>query len=1423
MAEDSDQLAQKKVLKYLDDMGLDPAGFGFAAFYENDVKNAETKTEDMPEENAEWTDEQIKEYIHYDPVKEVQAEMDEDGGFFDAVSYQHDLAEETAKNDLIFKYIISNERTYLVDEFDKDWADKFTKWIGTDLTGMIKTGIAGIDDSTITVDRDNQTMVISSKNGLLEKDTAYYDLSSYAGRYGMPLEFLLSLHLATMSPDLTDEMITNKDLRTAVQITMEKDTYAADYEIKYKGKELPFKLGKDKDYSNLFKYGEKYITDNGDGTYQLNLSENDIKDIKNKISIVSLKYWIDYFTGFNLQLWNADKQCYELTHMAKDAVLGNETFRVSYHFANTNFPHLGADWSVYLGPASEGDASIPDYILELLAMDQNSENIEIKSDGSGSKISYYDAEYYDKDAADPNYGILNGYIPILDTYSDNSQFNYEQYFAEMKETVKNNAERVDWKAGATQNSYDGTNPTYETGIIHGIEYYTENEEHLAELKKPEQYYGMIAILSQLDAYLYQNGLNDSDIVADPNYAALGIQYKDNNWAYYNTMFGNENLYAMNVGELYNNRETPQVQLLLAYEWISFLYQTDNLTNCTNQEIINKLNRISSKIGAYFYVVDTQDNHFTEEQMNQIMSQLFSKLGYQDLDGLTAADIQTIYSTKLSTTEDFEYVFPRIKNVLRHWYKDVIFYDPVSGIDVYDKGSKSIPIKLNTDNQDLEITAILSGGTNYTQSGQPYVVKGDVVTLDGEVVEDSGLEGNEYTIRTLDKDETYTLGDGYRTTKKLFTQGYYYTFDGSQETAKSIWYAKKLEELSGAFSTTTKQTYAKVHVKNGRITIANTFNKENIAHFDDISQSPYADFCDAYDTENKKWKVTENVITGDGWSTYKAKTLKEGTTDEAELYYVVVDGARSLKYLSVGDSLNSAEDCKKSAERINEMLESMGVVTIRKPISFDSTSKDGDVMSLTAFSILEGMHTETAEYIYRDLKEMLIELGYYTKAEFEAIDTNVLKWFIPDYKPVENTVDGVKLWRQNKGSDALKFGAIIYPKGYEVEDDVSSSIKNTENNTETNSSEEDAIEGFEPDLDVIAPGNCKIIEVQGNKITIEFDGLSEPEIGILDGYTMIINGIKLNEEAVTVVDGDGNESEQTISDIVNSNGTYIVKAGATIGYTADKPIQVIMKNNLGGYIDDIDDYMSPEISTSSSSTTYPNGATAFSLTETVLSKDEFVAACSDYMSRNGKTNSDFSEENLKKAYEICRNKHINPEWMFVTAIWESGLNSHADHNYWGLDAYNNGGGTESSYPSVSVAISAYCDRLIEYQDPTSSYYAAIMANYEARSQETENGGCNPNGYGTPDTIQGIQSLYSSLGNHSANGSSSGGKYYLDPDIAGVTDIYATHQEYVEKCLNVHDQNSNATTWEEAQYNAYQVRIRVETAKSIFGEKAGTYMQ
>lgn len=1060
LASDQDKTAQKAVLKYLDDMGIDPVGFGFAPFYR--------RTKKTNKETGEETDE-----VDYDTG--IMPEYYGSDGFFGAKKYQDQLKEKTITEDLIFKYIVSNERTYLIHDNAKiPNIFKSIKEIFSDdnyyLTGMIRAKISGanfleeLNDSTISVNREEKTMEITSKDwSELTSNKFKYNLEGWTGRYGMPLEFLLALHIATMSPDLTEELIENKNLQTEVNVLLEKDEdYNIDYKITYKDKELPIKRGKLGAEQDLGKdFIDKYINKQD---CSVNIPEEEIETVKQKMSINSLyglitKLRNDFSPGIETEIPA------QSTKELKTALLGSERFGVVRKICTSNYDNnFGAvKWPTYIGTASvnngQYNVNYPDYLKTDELIDE--------TNNDGRSIRYKNDSDY----------ILN---------------------------ISNTSEH---------SNYEGDENVLETSIIHGFGYYITGQ-HQNELKNKNVQLAMTSALSQLDAYLYGNGI---EYISDVKFTE----------------------YDISQGQIQGLSMDGETHLYITQKWIDFC--DEGIDSKTDDEITKKLLEIQKDIEDCFEILDKET-----ERIQLIVDNIFKAVGYDDIQ-LNIEDINKIYTLLSEQQDTVEFVFPRIKNVIKHWYKDVVFEEGT--YTSYEKIKDIINVDYPMDSEDVKVTAVLTG-TKYKQdvNVQPYVVKGDIITVDGKMAENPEI-GDRVT--DLDgNDIDYKLGDGYRASKKIFTQGRYYTFDGTPDTSKSIYYAKEIEKLSNGEA-------AQVLVKGGRII---AFSKVTLTD-KEISDAQGGTW------EVKRAEKRENEDLGDtykeenGWKAgLKEASVSASTGENVNRYLIYID--KQLKYLSPAD--HTFEETKESTERINSLLNFMGVVTVRKEISFDNTVNGGDVTSLTAFSILEGMKTEDAQLIYRDLKEFLIELGYYTKAEFEQLSTNVLTWFIPEYMP-ENPEN----WQQNKTEDALLYGAIIYPQ--EIDDNTG---KETDEGTDEKT-DKTAEMGFTEDLEIVAPGNCRIIECKDNSITLEFDGTSQPEISIVDGYTMIISGgIKVsNSDVITVLNEDATaEVEMTIQEAIE--GKNIVRVGTKIAFTGTEKIQVILKNNLGGYLPNVQDYMAP---------------------------------------------------------------------------------------------------------------------------------------------------------------------------------------------------------------------------------------------------------
>lgn len=342
----------------------------------------------------------------------------------------------------------------------------------------------------------------------------------------------------------------------------------------------------------------------------------------------------------------------------------------------------------------------------------------------------------------------------------------------------------------------------------------------------------------------------------------------------------------------------------------------------------------------------------------------------------------------------------------------------------------------------------------------------------------------------------------------------------------------------------------------------------------------------------------------------------------------------------------------------------------------------------------------------------------------------------------------------------------------------------------------------------------------------------------DGYTFV--NIETTDGAYTTQYGHLSEIYVSEGDLVEK-GTIIGRMGTTGNSTGVHLHFSVTDSEAGKYIDPLTFYniansTEPETvvniadiemaSIVSIPTAYiyhssKSSGLGFSVVGTVLSRDEWVTLALNYA--NGKsTDACFQDKStMEKFYDTCVERGVNPEYAFATAVSESNLRNSVN-NYWGLGTPN--GAASAYYGDMLTTLSAYCDTIVKYQDPASSKYAMIMQRYEERKAVTENGGADPNGYGTPDTLQGIQSIYSHLGDHVYGDAGTGGFYYMDPARAGVTKIYSTHEEFVEKCLNggpEHAEGTITTVWEQAGYTAWQSEKKIEIAKKIFGDVAGTY--
>lgn len=444
----------------------------------------------------------------------------------------------------------------------------------------------------------------------------------------------------------------------------------------------------------------------------------------------------------------------------------------------------------------------------------------------------------------------------------------------------------------------------------------------------------------------------------------------------------------------------------------------------------------------------------------------------DCGGISISTLKLLHSFFNNEADEIETYEPYIKYVKNHWYKDVYFVD---------RNNINSSEGVYNFNKDEDGPA--------TTKREEYNPEG--LAADDETLNKLKEEGNIYVemtgnfIEQISQPEFVQDEPWHYMVKNWLTNGYFFIYDGTIETAKEIESAREYLKILG-------------------------YNPENPLLVD------YDNTGLLTDKDNK--------------------SIDTATVDEIE-----------AKAKELNDKLAKADYTYEDNNGENKTRKYR--VRLQK-INFAKKS------SLAAFSILEGVHTVDGERVYQDLKNFMIELGYFSEGDFETIESSVLSWMIPDYTPDE-WPDG----RYEKKND--KYGTYIRSKssiqaekekenGNENQDKESQNQNDQSGNgtTGNSNSNSSSTQGFEKDLDVIAPEQCIVINIEkGNTsdcITIKFTSQNK-----VKDMTMKIKGIKLNED-------------------IEENKT--IEKGTTIGKTTEDDIQLLMRDSKKAIINNIEDYM-----------------------------------------------------------------------------------------------------------------------------------------------------------------------------------------------------------------------------------------------------------
>ena len=234
--------------------------------------------------------------------------------------------------------------------------------------------------------------------------------------------------------------------------------------------------------------------------------------------------------------------------------------------------------------------------------------------------------------------------------------------------------------------------------------------------------------------------------------------------------------------------------------------------------------------------------------------------------------------------------------------------------------------------------------------------------------------------------------------------------------------------------------------------------------------------------------------------------------------------------------------------------------------------------------------------------------------------------------------------------------------------------------------------------------------------------------------------------------------------------------------------------------------------------YEGSVNGFNALKTSLSKTEFVNALKKYNYNEAYDNN--FKKNAELIYDTSVANNINPELVVVTAQAERSFKKcGSSYNFWGIGVSNDKGCSDGAqYSSLKEGIIGYAKFINSYATKGSTYYSMIVDTYNTRVKAK----CAKGGYGMPNTIEGMQSIWSHIGSYWFNPGSSGKggchilKIFVDE---GFMKEKYSQSYYNSKCpasRPCDDSSCPATnTCERSDYTKWQVEKKNKIRKEIFG--------
>ncbi len=180
------------VAMYLENMGYDLANYGFL---DTDGKPVTVEKNDDGTSTVKSGNKVLYNKVIDEETGEIKV---------DKIESKYIKAYLAAENNT---YMIANKNLTITDLF-------FGNLLDTDSWG---TGMIHMENgsSKVEIDRETKKMQITYHDYVYQ-----YDLDGWTGRYGKSIEFLLTMHLATMAPDFVYDIVKEEEFDTKVNIAL---------------------------------------------------------------------------------------------------------------------------------------------------------------------------------------------------------------------------------------------------------------------------------------------------------------------------------------------------------------------------------------------------------------------------------------------------------------------------------------------------------------------------------------------------------------------------------------------------------------------------------------------------------------------------------------------------------------------------------------------------------------------------------------------------------------------------------------------------------------------------------------------------------------------------------------------------------------------------------------------------------------------------------------------------------------------------------------------------------------------------------------------------------------------------------------------------------------------------------------------------